>query len=222
MSTTHYHAVIFDLDGTLVDSYAALTDAVNHTRLDHGYPPASDEAIRESVGEGLGRLLEQVFPNPVPPTAREVFEQRYDRVCCDLSRLLDGVGTTLDALSRAGLRMAVCTNKPTYFSRKILTHLGVAHHFRAIVGPDLAGARKPDAAHLRYTLRAAGCDAGDSLYVGDMPIDIHAAHNSGMDVAAIATGSSTREALLASTPDFFLEQFSDLIAVARSGELARA
>ncbi|MGH9421704.1 MAG: HAD family hydrolase, partial [Thermoanaerobaculia bacterium] len=102
-------------------------------------------------------------------------------------------------------------NKPTSFSKKILTFLQLAPYFQAIVGPDLAGARKPDAQHVLHTLDATGCAASDAVFVGDMPIDVHAARNSGIDVAVVATGSSTAEALRASKPDHYLERFGDLV-----------
>jgi phosphoglycolate phosphatase-like HAD superfamily hydrolase len=85
------------------------------------------------------------------------------------------------------------------------------------VGPDLAGARKPDAQHVLHTLAAMSCSASDALFVGDMPIDVHAAHNSGMDVAVVATGSSSPEALRAAKPDHYLERLRDLVRVVRNG-----
>src|SRR5205814_6793379 len=120
---------------------------------------------------------------------------------------------TSAALHRDGVLMAVCTNKPTSFSKKILEFLELAPFFRAIVGPDVAGARKPDARHVLHTLGATGCAAAEALFVGDMPIDVHAARNSGIDVAVVSTGSSTPEALRAAAPDHYLDRFSDLLAV---------
>jgi len=109
--------------------------------------------------------------------------------------------------------MAVCTNKPTSFSRKILEFLGLARHFSAIVGPDLAGARKPEAKHLLCTLETTKIAREDALFVGDMPIDVHAARNSGIDVAVIPTGSSSAEQLHAARPDHYLDRFSDLLKI---------
>jgi phosphoglycolate phosphatase len=111
--------------------------------------------------------------------------------------------------------MAVCTNKPTVFSKKILDFLGLSRHFRAIVGPDVAGARKPEARHLTFTLESVDCPREEALFVGDMPLDVRAARNSGIDVAVVATGSSTREQLTAADPDHFLERFSDLLKIVR-------
>jgi phosphoglycolate phosphatase len=207
-----YRAVLFDLDGTLVDSYTALADAVNHARREHGLTELSAARIREHVGDGVDKLLCRAFgADIVPNSVRASFEARYDEICCAGSTVLADVEATLAASRDAGVVMAVCTNKPTPFSEKILAFLELAPYFRAIVGPDLAGARKPDAQHVQHTLDAAGCDAAGTLFVGDMPIDVHAARNCGIDVAVIATGSSSLEALRAAQPDHYLGRFSDLV-----------
>ena len=212
--TLRYRAVIFDLDGTLVDSYTALAEAVNHARRKHGLHELSAGRIRDFVGDGLETMLRRAFEtDQVPQSAKIAFEERYDEICCAESRVLDDVAETIAALHALGVAMAVCTNKPTPFSKKILEFLELAPFFRAIVGPDLAGARKPDARHVLHTLEATACGAGDALFVGDMPIDVHAARNSGIDVAVVPTGSSTPEALRAARPDHYLDRFSDLLAV---------
>ena len=213
-----YRAVLFDLDGTLVDSYAALAEAVNFARREHGLQELSATHIRDFVGDGLDTLLRRAFDaNDVPRSVRDAFESRYDEICCQESTILADVETTLATLHGFGVAMAVCTNKPTSFSKKILTFLDLAPYFRAIVGPDLAGARKPDARHVLHALQVTQCPPSDALFVGDMPIDVQAARNSGMDVAVVATGSSTSEALHASRPDHFLERFSDLVRVVSNG-----
>ena len=209
-----YRAVLFDLDGTLVDSYAALSQAVNYARRESGLHELSAARIRDFIGDGLDTLLRRAFDTDnVPRHVKEAFESRYDEICCQESTILADVEATLETLHGFGVAMAVCTNKPTSFSKKILTFLELSRYFRAIVGPDLAGARKPDARHVLHTLKATECDASDALFVGDMPIDVHAARNSGIAVAVVATGSSTAEALKASQPDHYLERFSDLVSV---------
>jgi phosphoglycolate phosphatase len=209
-----YRAVLFDLDGTLVDSYTALAEAVNYARRQHGLEELSAARIRDFVGDGLERLLQRAFNvTNVPRGVQDAFESRYDEICCEESTILADVEATLSTLHGFGVAMAVCTNKPTSFSKKILTFLQLAPYFRAIVGPDLAGARKPDAQHVLHTLEATSCAASEALFVGDMPIDVHAARNSGIDVAVVPTGSSTAEALQAAKPDHYLEKFSDLVRV---------
>jgi len=216
MPSLRYRAVLFDLDGTLVDSYSALTEAVNHARRNHGMGELTSSHIRELVGEGVERLLQRAFERAeLSPSIVKAFESRYDEICCEESRVLAEVETTLEQLSELGVAMAVCTNKPTVFSKKILDFLGLSRFFHAIVGPDLAGARKPEARHLAFALDSTGLPREAALFVGDMPIDVHAARNSGIDVAVVATGSSTREQLAASDPDHFLERFSDLLKIVR-------
>jgi phosphoglycolate phosphatase len=216
MTTLRYRAVLFDLDGTLVDSYNALTEAVNHARRTHGLHELTSTHIRELVGEGIERLLQRAFERAeLSRSIVQAFESRYDEICCAESRVLAEVDVTLRQLEDLGVSMAVCTNKPTVFSKKILDFLELSHYFRAIVGPDIAGARKPEARHLAVTLAATECSASEALFVGDMPIDVRAARNSGIDVAVVATGSSTREQLTASAPDHFLEHFSDLLKIVR-------
>jgi phosphoglycolate phosphatase len=213
-ASLRYRAVLFDLDGTLVDSYAALTDAVNHARRSEGLHDLSPARIRTLVGDGVEKLLQRAFERTeIHHRTVELFENRYDEVCCQESKVLADVEHTLEHLSTLGVAMAVCTNKPTPFSKKILDFLDLSRHFRAIVGPDLAGARKPEARHLLVTLESVHCTAAQTLFVGDMPVDVRAARNSGIDVAVVATGSSSREQLAAAEPDHFLERFSDLIKV---------
>jgi phosphoglycolate phosphatase len=218
MTPLRYRAVLFDLDGTLVDSYAALADAVNFARKHQGLDDLDELRIRSFVGDGLDLLLQRALATQdVPAGVKQAFEERYDEICCSGSTVLAEVESTLDALDGLGVVMAVCTNKPTGFSRKILDSLGLSRHFRAIVGPDSAGARKPDRVHVLHTLAATGYAAHEALFVGDMPIDVLAARGAGLDVAVVTTGSSSPEELRAARPDHFLERFSDLVALVRVG-----
>jgi phosphoglycolate phosphatase len=216
-----YRGLIFDLDGTLVDSYAALSESINHARHSLGYSPLGSDQIHSFVGDGVERLLCRAFAtDEVPETARSLFEEHYDSICSEKSRLLEHVESTLEELAALGLMMSVCTNKPTHFSRKILDALGAGRHFAAVIGPDVAGARKPDRRHVESALAPLGLGAGDVLFVGDMPVDVSAARNAGIDVAVVATGSATAEALRDSNPDYFLETFSDLLHLVSSGRVA--
>ena len=216
--TLHYKAVVFDLDGTLVDSYEALLIAVNVALAGHGRPELDVQQLRRYVGEGIEPLLGRCFHGDVPAGAHDLFVQKYDEICCDKSRLLEDVEETLAALDRSGVVMSVCTNKPTSFSEKILAALGTARFFRAIVGPDLAGARKPDARHVLHALAPTGFTPADALFVGDMPIDVQAARAAGLDAAAIPTGSADLGPLSAAEPDYMLERFDDLLEIVGAGD----
>ena len=218
MTALRYRAVLFDLDGTLVDSYAALAESVNFARRRHGFAELDETRIRQFVGDGLDRLLQRAFDCvTIPNGVREAFESRYDEICCEESKVLDDVEVTLRQLTAMRVAMAVCTNKPTGFSKKILDFLKLSPHFRAIVGPDLAGARKPDGRHVLRTLEEAGCSTDGALFVGDMPIDVAAARASGIDVAVVTTGSSSYEQLVDAHPDHMLNRFSDLVGLVGHG-----
>ncbi len=215
MSTLRYEGIIFDLDGTLVDSYDALLHAVNIMLGEEGAAAVDRETLRTYVGEGVERLLERCFAGSIPPSAPARFEAEYEKVCRSKSFLLDEVEQTLRILGSLGVSMGVCTNKPTGFSVAILDALGVASYFEAVVGPDTAGVRKPDGRHVEYVLRAIGTPRDRTLFVGDMPIDVAAARNAAVDVATIATGSSARQALLDSDPDYHLKNFSELLSIVK-------
>lgn len=209
-----YRYAIFDLDGTLIDSLQALTTALNLAGEEHGFPPLTNEVVRRMVGEGIEKLVQRAFaPDPVPANLIESFERHYDEACCPQSRVLDGVAETLEKLHSAGIAMGVCTNKPTSFSVKILRHLGLTRYFDAIIGPDVAGARKPDPRHVLRTLDQIGGTPEHALFVGDMPIDVAAARAAKVDVAVLATGSSDEEELRRAAPDYLLERFSHLTEI---------
>ncbi|MFA6957625.1 MAG: HAD-IB family phosphatase [Thermoanaerobaculia bacterium] len=209
-----YDTLILDLDGTLVDSYDALAIAVNHAREALGFASLDAETIKGFVGDGLEALLDRVFaPSPVPADARGLFESRYDEICCSMSRPLDGVVETLATLHELGVRMAVCTNKPTSFSRKIVEHIGIDRLLGAVIGPDLAGARKPDARHVDAAIDAIDGARDRALFVGDMLIDVEAARNAGIPCAAIATGTTDIAVLRRSSARHILGRFSDLVDI---------
>lgn len=209
-----YSSVIFDLDGTLVDSYAALAEALNHVRLSESKTPLSIERIKTYVGEGVEVLLQRAFEGErIDDRLRTMFEHHYDQICCERSTLLEEVADTLTELRAGGIHMAVCTNKPTSFSVKILEHLGIAGYFKTIAGPEADGVRKPDRRHVMKALDAVGGLPNLCLFVGDMPIDVEAARNTGLDIAVIATGSSSADALREAQPDYFLTRFSELTSI---------
>jgi len=211
LSPRPFRAVVFDLDGTLLDSYAAIHDAVAHVQRSMGVPEWTEEETRRRVGRGLEVLMgEAVGPERRAEGVR-LFSERYEASGPEATRLLPGADDVTRALRERGVGLAVASNKPGVFSRLLLSHLGIAERFGAIHGPDDGFPPKPAPHMVFMALALLGVKAADSLYVGDMPIDVLTAGAAGLPIAVVPTGSSTREELLAAGPDTLLERLEDVM-----------
>lgn len=134
-----------------------------------------------------------------------LFREHYGRTGPETTRLLPGADEVTKALRDRGVRLAIASNKPGVFSRQLLSHLGIADRFGVIHGPDDGFPPKPAPHMVFMALALLGVKAVDALYVGDMPLDVLTARAAGLPVAAIPTGSSSREELLAAGPDIVLD-----------------
>ena len=187
--------LIFDLDGTLVDSYAAIGISLNHARAAFGLDPMDLAEVRRKVGHGLESLIEDlVGPDRVAEGVR-LFRERYAEVFAEHTFALPGVGDALATLADRGYPMTVASNKPARFSEPILDSLGFLGFFRLVEGPDRAGTTKPDPAMLNNCLRAMELDPRAALYVGDMVLDLQTGRCAGVPVVLIRGGSSSDEVL---------------------------
>lgn len=205
-----YDGVVFDLDGTLVDSYAAITECFNHARTSLGEPAVSRETVRALVGHGLESLMEDAVGPERATRAVALFRQRYDLICTERTTLLPGVAGTLPLLAAGGLRLGVATNKPTRFAVRILRALGLMPPVRAVLGPGERVPPKPRPEMLLQILAELGVSRGRALYVGDMGLDVETARRAGVDVWVLPTGSCSRSQLMAAAPDLLLGEFADL------------
>lgn len=175
-------AVLFDLDGTLVDSRADLALGVNLTRVDLGLPPLDPGLVAGYVGDGVRRLLERALPE-CPERLEEALalnRGHYGAHLLDATRLYPGAARALDALADLGFALAVVTNKPAEFTRPILEGLGVLDRFAAVVAGGDAPALKPDPAPLRLALEACGCGPEGSWIAGDHRTDLEAGRRCGL------------------------------------------
>jgi len=183
--------VVFDLDGTLVDSVPDLTAALNRLMLSRGQDAFDDAAVTGMVGDGVKALLDRAFAARGRVTdagAMAEFLADYTENAAVLTRLYPGVVETLTTLRDEGWRLAVCTNKPQAPARAILETLGLMSFFAALGGGDSFAVRKPDPGHLAATLAAAGGDPTRSVMIGDHHNDIHAAHGVGAKAIWAAWG----------------------------------
>lgn len=194
-NSLRFSTVVFDLDGTLVDSAPDLCGVVNDMLHQHGRVILDMDDIRKMVGDGAAKLIERGFgatgglPAPLPDLTRE-FISLYEARIARETRPFPGVVETLERFKAAGLKMGVCTNKTTHLSKRLLDELDLSRFFPVVVGGD-GPARKPDRRHLEVTMQELAAKAGESLMVGDSMNDVAVARNAGVKVVAVTFGYTT-------------------------------
>ena len=195
MSTTPLRGIVFDLDGTLIDSYPAITESVNHARRSLDQQDLSVEAVRSYVGRGLESLMVDVVGESNAAEGVRLFRERYAEVYRTGTELLEGVAETLPKLRDAGLRMTIASNKPARFGRDIADAFGLLPWLDAVHGPDTVGKTKPDPTMIQRCLSEMELAVDDAIYVGDMTLDVTSGERAGIDTWLVATGSATRDEL---------------------------
>lgn len=187
--------LVFDLDGTLVDTAPDLLDSLNHCLGLAGMRPASEPELRRYVGMGGLVMIKRAFAAQNVPLAEArlaelhgVFLEHYTSNIPGRSRPFPGVVAAMQRFIDAGYILAVCTNKYEALSRRLLDGLGLTERFAAICGQDTFPFRKPDPRHLTRTIEAAGGDPASALMVGDSRTDIDTAKAAGIAVVAVDFG----------------------------------
>src|ERR1700733_1096911 len=187
--------VVFDLDGTLVDTAPDLIGALNFVLDREGLPPVPLESARTIIGAGARALLERGLEVDGRPAGVEDinrltddFIEYYAAHIADASRPFDGLESALDNLAAKGYRFAVCTNKLEWLSKRLLDRLGLSGRFAAICGADTFGISKPDPAILRQTVARAGGQLSGAIMVGDAGPDIGVARRAGIPVIGVEFG----------------------------------
>lgn len=188
-------AILFDLDGTLVDTAPDLAAATDYALQCAGRPPVGLDAIRQMVGDGARVMVERGFETTGGQPSAEVFEKAmadffacYEANLANKSRPFPGVATCLAKLAERGYLLAVCTNKYEHFSRSLLDQLGLSSFFAAIVGGDTLPVRKPDPGHIHGTLERIGASVDWAAMVGDSANDVNAAKAAGLPCVAVSFG----------------------------------
>jgi len=210
--------IVFDLDGTLVDTAPDLVDTLNIVLAREGLPPVPFEAARNLIGGGARTLIERgLQANGRSCAAAEVdrlyrdFVAYYGDHLADRSQPFPGAVAAIEQLERRGFRFAVCTNKLEWLSIRLLEALGISRHFAAICGQDTFGVQKPDPQILLKTIRKAGGDSGRAVMVGDSVTDIEVARAAGVPVIAVDFGY-TETPVSALGPDVVIGDFDKLPA----------
>lgn len=222
--------LVFDLDGTLIDSAPQIHAAANIVFVNNGFSPLSQEAIRGFIGNGVGVLVSRSMAHlGIDPDAAlhaelvgsfvRIYEEAFD-----LTTLYPGVSTALTELSAAGHRLAICTNKPLGPTRAVLGHFGLSALFPVVIGGDSLPQRKPDPAPLRAALQALG--PGKALFIGDSEVDAETARAAGVPLVLFSGGyRKTAAEMLGATTIFddhaalpgLIDQLAPGLQAARAG-----
>ena len=187
--------IVFDLDGTLVDTAPDLLDSLKHILGIGGVADADVSGLRGYVGRGGRALIERAYAahnTPLPAAEHDrllaLYLDHYGLNIPGKSQPYPGVVVALDRFTEAGFLLAICTNKTEAFSRKLILSLGMNHYFSAICGQDTFAFRKPDPRHLTETILKAGGDPRGAVMVGDSQTDIDTAKSAGIPVVAVDFG----------------------------------
>ena len=211
-------ALVFDLDGTLVDSRADLAGAVNAALAAAGHPGPPQDAIVRHIGRGARHLLRQVLPDEVQSEAEverllPLFRTHYLAHLADETRPYEGIPEVLSRLVSEGVPLGVVTNKPGEAARHLLRALDLDAYFRVVVAAEEGRPLKPAPDGLLAALGALGVAPKRAVYVGDLPLDVETARRAGCRAAAVRWGYGAREAVVAAGPDLLVERPADLPAV---------
>ena len=203
-------AVIFDIDGTIVDAYDSIHEALQRTLTDLGYARTTYEESKRAVGHGVEYLLGSFVKEDHIPKALELYTKHTDDVLKDTVKFLPGAFELITDLHDKGYKLAIASNRPHQFSKRILECLEIEHLFHEVVCADNVPEAKPAPDVLIEVLKRFDLSNEQALYVGDMIVDVETGRRAGVVTLAIPTGSSTREEILASDPHTVIEHLSEV------------
>ncbi len=215
-ATNSAPTIVFDLDGTLVDTAPDLVDTLNIILAREGLPPVPFETARTMIGGGAKILIERGLQAEGRPGSEvdrlyKDFVSHYADHLADRSQPFPGAIAAIEQLAASGCRFAICTNKLEWLSVKLLEALGISGHFAAICGQDTFGVQKPDPQILLQTIRKAGGNSSRAVMIGDSINDIEVARAAKVPVIAVDFGY-TETPVSALDPDVVIGDFTKLPA----------
>ena len=205
MKKRNVQLIAFDLDGTLMDAYLPVCRSLNYALQKVGLPPVDNETIKRTVGWGDKHLLRTLAGEDEIEEVVAIYREHHAESLKDGTELLPGAADLLRCLKDQGHRMSIASNRPTKFSYIAMDYLGITDYFDFVLCGDVLSRAKPHPEILHKTLANFSLEPRQALYVGDMVIDIETAKGAGVKVAAVLTGSSTKEEIAALDPEYIME-----------------
>lgn len=209
--------IIYDLDGTLVDTLQDITEAANHMLSAMQAPLLTPDHVRRFVGKGIQQLVSDCLGTDDPGRLAQglsIYRSYYSRHLADHSALYPGARELLEHFRAR--QQAVITNKPNPDSRDLLTALGVAGYFFDIIGGDAPHPRKPDPASAQSVMQRAGAAPAETLFVGDSPIDIETGRRAGVFTVVVTHGLVDAQEIDAASPDTMVSDLRELLDLAKT------
>jgi phosphoglycolate phosphatase len=211
--------IVFDLDGTLVDTAPDLTNALNDALIRRGYSAIPQETIRSAVGFGARVMIEDALrragaDEDIDQMLAE-FLAHYEANIAAESRPFPGAVASLETLAATGAKLAVCTNKREYLSRKLLKALRLEHYFHGIAGRDTFSVSKPHPGHLTQVIALAGGAPSRAIMVGDSDVDLRTAKDARVPSILVSFGYAP-SAVDEFAPDAVIDHFDELVPSIRS------
>jgi len=205
--------VIFDLDGTLVDAYKAISASFNYTMSSLGYPEQKPDTIRRAVGWGDKKLLRNFITENELEQALNVYREHHAVSVAKYVKFLPESRQVIEYLKDKGIRLAIATNRPSRFTEIILNTLGIRYLFDSVLCADVVGAGKPSPEILDRTIQHFNFSAKETLYVGDMALDSVTGRRAGVKTVIVLGGSSSEEEIKKEKPFRVIGQLFDITKV---------
>lgn len=209
-----YKAIVFDLDGTLINTLEDLMDSVNFALEKYGFPKRSLEEIRTFVGNGMRRLVNLSVPNgtaeDISDACFEAFKAHYKTNCMNKTKPYDGIGELIEKIKALGIKTAVVTNK-RQDSAQVIIRSFFGENIETVIGQIDGVAQKPEPDGVWLALEKLGVERKNAVYIGDSEVDCLTAKNSGLPIIGVTWGFRERKTLEENGADFIVDMPEEIL-----------